>query len=287
MSHHITRRQFLKTMALSALATTSLGAGSLVYATEIEPRDVAIEHVTLKIRRLDSAFHSYKIVQISDLHMDATWMSEERLIRLMHLVNKQQPDAVTITGDFVTWYAEAFEDGLVRAMQTLNPRDITVAILGNHDHWTNPEVVRRAIHRSGTTNVNNGVHTLRRGKAMLHLCGVDDVGENLHRLDLVLKALPDDGASILLAHEPDYADTSSQSGRFNLQLSGHSHGGQVRVPLIGPIALPYMAHRYPSGLYTVNGMYQYTNRGLGMVSPQVRLNCPPEITVFTLETPDD
>ncbi len=205
----------------------------------------------------------------------------------MQIVNDQQPDAIAITGDFVTWQANPFENSLVKALQILNPRDVTVAILGNHDYWTNPEAVRRAIRQGGSTDVNNRVHTLRRGKAMLHLCGVDDIGMKRHRLDLVLKALPDDGAALLLAHEPDYADISSKPKRFDVQLSGHSHGGQVRLPMIGPMFLPYMAHQYPAGLYTVNGMLQYTNRGLGLAYPQLRINCPPEITVMTLVAPDD
>ncbi|MBI5930908.1 MAG: metallophosphoesterase [Chloroflexi bacterium] len=286
MSRHMTRRQFLKTIAVSTLATTSVGGASLVYATEVEPRDVAIEHVSLKIARLDPAFDGYKLVQISDLHLDYTWMSEERLLNHMRLVNEQKPDAVAITGDFVTDQAEPHADSIVKALQMLNPRDNTVAVLGNHDHWTNASIVQQAIQKGGISDVNNGVYTVRRGEAMLHLCGVNDIWEGYHRLDLVMDALPDEGAAVLLAHEPDYADVSSQTGRFDLQLSGHSHGGQVQVPFIGPIALPYMAHKYPSGLYKVNGMVQYTNRGLGMVAPQVRFNCRPEITVFTLESED-
>lgn len=286
-NNRITRRQFLKAMGFSTFATTSIGAPFLGYGLRVEPEHVSIDHIPLKLPRLDPAFHGYKLIQISDLHMDYTWMSEDRLIQLMNLVNDQHPDAIAVTGDFVSWDAEPFEDSLVKAMQMLNPRDNTVAILGNHDHWTNAEVILRAIHRSGIGDVNNAIHTIKRGKAMLHLCGVNDIWEEHHRLDLVMEALPDEGAAILLAHEPDYADISSRAGRFDLQLSGHSHGGQIQLPLIGPMVLPYMAYKYPSGLYTVNGMLQYTNRGLGMAAPQMRINCPPEITVFTLEAPDD
>jgi uncharacterized protein len=282
----ITRRQFLKTMLISAMSTTSFGVGGFTYATKIEPRDLAIEQIRLKIARLDPAFDGFKLVQISDLHMDHTWMSEERLTDYMRLVNEQKPDAVAITGDFVTHEAEPFMDGLVNALRTLNPRESTVAVLGNHDHWTNASLVQQAIRRGGVNDVNNGVYTVQRGKAMLHLCGVNDVWEGRNRLDLVLNTLPDDGAAILLAHEPDYADVSSATERFDLQISGHSHGGQVQIPFVGPIALPELANIYPAGLYRVGKMYQYTNRGLGMVYPQVRFNCRPEITVFTLEAVD-
>jgi predicted MPP superfamily phosphohydrolase len=87
---------------------------------------------------------------------------------------------------------------------------------------------------------------------------------------------------VLLAHEPDFADTSAATGRFALQISGHSHGGQVRLPFMR-LVLPQLGEKYPMGLYQVGGMYQYTNRGLGMVSPRVRFNCRPEITILTLQ----
>ena len=85
-----------------------------------------------------------------------------------------------------------------------------------------------------------------------------------------------------MAHEPDFADKSSVVNRFDLQISGHSHGGQVVIPFFGPPVLPRHGRKYPSGLYKVGGMYQYTNRGIGMVFPYVRFLCRPEVTLFTL-----
>ncbi len=101
----------------------------------------------------------------------------------------------------------------------------------------------------------------------------------------MLKKLPEKRAAILLAHEPDFADVSAATGRFDLQLSGHSHGGQVRVPLIKSLALPPFSHRYTSGLYKVDGMPLYTNRGLG-AHPRFRFLCRPEITILTLRSPE-
>jgi predicted MPP superfamily phosphohydrolase len=132
--------------------------------------------------------------------------------------------------------------------------------------------------------LRNAVKTLRRGDAMLHLCGVDSVLEGVDRLDRVLEALPEGGAAVLLAHEPDFADTSAGTNRFDLQLSGHSHGGQVSLPLLRSAVLPRLSHRYPRGLYRVGGMFLYTNRGLG-THPRFRFGCRPEITVFTLRAP--
>jgi len=87
---------------------------------------------------------------------------------------------------------------------------------------------------------------------------------------------------ILLAHEPDLADEFAKDGRVALQLSGHSHGGQVRVPGLGPLVLPYLGQKYDQGLNRVGDMWVYTNRGLGVIPPPVRLNCRPEITEITL-----
>jgi predicted MPP superfamily phosphohydrolase len=104
------------------------------------------------------------------------------------------------------------------------------------------------------------------------------------QLNSVIEALPSDGAAILLAHEPDFADESARSGRFDLQVSGHSHGGQVAIPFFGPPVLPYLGRKYPAGLYKVGNMFQYTNRGVGMARLPFRFNCPPEITIFTLKS---
>jgi predicted MPP superfamily phosphohydrolase len=103
-------------------------------------------------------------------------------------------------------------------------------------------------------------------------------------MDQVLKRLPEDGAAILLAHEPDFADISARTGRFDLQISGHTHGGQIRLPMIGFPYLPRFGRKYPRGLYKVGNMLQYTNRGVGMVHLPVRFNSRPEITLFTLSS---
>lgn len=264
-----------------------LGLGGIAYAHTVEPTWVDITFVQLALPRLTWEFHNYRIVQISDIHMDNDSMTPDRLTEVIGLVNQQQPDLIAITGDFVT----ADHDGggkisirdLVPALSTLTPRDVVVAVLGNHDYEKDPVLVRQAIHESGIVNVSNTVYTVQRGEAMLHIAGVDDVIAYQDRLDLVLNQLPTAGTAILLAHEPDFADISAKTGRFDLQISGHSHGGQVIIPLVGPPALPPYARKYPLGRYQVGGMIQYTNRGLGIVPPRIRFNCRPEITVFTLE----
>lgn len=278
----LSRRAFLKTALASAIGAPLLGLGSFVYARDVEPGWIAVTPMHLKLPRLDAEFDGYRVVQISDIHIGG-WMSRGRLTEIAALINRQRPDLVVVTGDFVTYKPQKFAVDIAAALNTLQPRDAALAVLGNHDHWTNAGIVRRIIRDSGMIDVSNAVHTLRRGSAMLHIAGVDDYWVGKADLERVLKRLPSSGAAILLAHEPDFADISAASGRFDLQLSGHSHGGQVIIPLLGPPVLPPYGRKYPAGRYQVGNMIQYTNRGVGMVHPQVRFNCRPEITVFTLE----
>jgi predicted MPP superfamily phosphohydrolase len=97
----------------------------------------------------------------------------------------------------------------------------------------------------------------------------------------VLERLPEEGAAILMAHEPDIADDVAATRRFDLQLSGHSHGGQMGLPLLRFPLLPKLSRKYPVGLYRVGKMFLYVNRGLG-AHPRFRFACRPEVTIFTL-----
>jgi uncharacterized protein len=268
-----------------AAATALLGAGGLLYAREVETRRVEVRPVELTLPRLAPEFDGYRIVQFGDLHLD-DWSKPERLHRIVERVNDQQPDLVAITGDFASYSAKEFDaERLVEALRGLRARDGCVAILGNHDYLTDVKLVRRCMREGGITELINSVRTLRRGDAVLHVAGIDDVMEGKSRLDLVLGELPEDGAAILLAHEPDFADVSSATGRFDLQLSGHSHGGQVAVPFLRRLVLPPFSQRYTRGLYDVRGMIQHTNRGIGFVHARLRFLCRPEITALTLRPP--
>jgi hypothetical protein len=261
--------------------------GGLVYVRKVEPEDVEVVPVSLVLPRLDAAFEGYRIAQISDIHADG-WMTPGRVLSLVNLVNAEAPDLVAITGDFATYsrFRSLIRHAsrLVAPLRRLQATDGVVAVLGNHDHKTDARTVRRVLAASGVIELHNAVLTLRRGGESLYLCGVDDLKEGTPRLDRALEGLSEEGAAVLLAHEPDFADESAATGRFDLQLSGHSHGGQVGVPLLRYPFLPKLSRQYPTGLYRVGDMFLYTNRGLG-AHPRFRFNCRPEITVFTLRSP--
>jgi hypothetical protein len=261
--------------------------GGFVYVGKIEPEDVEIVPVSLVLPRLDAKFDGYRIAQISDIHAD-DWMTPGRVLGLMNLVNLEAPDLVAITGDFATYsrFRSLIQPAsrLVAPLRRLHAPDGVVAVLGNHDHKTDTRTVRRVLAASGVVELHNAVLTLCRGGAALHFCGLDDVREGTPDLHRTWRELPEEGAAILLIHEPDFADESAATGRFDLQLSGHSHGGQVGLPLLRYPFLPKLSRKYPAGLYRVGEMFLYTNRGLG-AHPRFRFNCRPEITVFTLRSP--
>ncbi|MEB3219370.1 MAG: metallophosphoesterase [Nostocales cyanobacterium 94392] len=253
----------------------------LFYAHFIEPNWIDVNYIQLKLPNLASEFNGYRIVQISDIHVDKQ-TKKRRLNHLFRIVNQQKPDLIAITGDFVTRRQAKFIPKLKATLTKLTASHKTVAVLGNHDYWADAEKISEALAQTNVLNLANKVYTVKRDNAMLHIAGVDDVWVGKDRLDLVLQQLPQAGAAILLAHEPDFADTSAMTNRFDLQLSGHSHAGQIRIPFLEPPLLPALGKKYYAGLYKIGEMFQYTNRGVGMTGLYLRFNSRPEITVFIL-----
>lgn len=243
-----------------------------------------LSHLTLQLPGLPCDFDGLRLVQISDLHL-GTWINQPLLAEAVQVVNQQQPDLVVITGDFVTFDPARYADTLTSELSQLRAPHGVVAVLGNHDHWTSPRIVTRALRRAGVTVLRNAVQPIQRGASCLYVCGLDSAAAEADDLALLLSQLPPVAAAILLAHEPDLADETAASGRFMLQLSGHSHGGQIVLPLIGAPVTPRLGRKYRAGLYQINGMQHYTNRGLGAAELHLRINCPPEITNFLLRAP--
>lgn len=242
--------------------------------------------IRLPIRDLGPEFEGLRIVHLSDLHL-GPWISYERFTEVIDMALEQHPDLVLITGDFIDRETpRELVPKYVELLTLLSAELGVFAVLGNHDHWQDADLVRQILADSGIVDLSNRVVTFERGDSQLHLCGLDDYMVGEQDLEAVLRGLPEQGCALLLVHEPDYADISAATGRFALQLSGHSHGGQVYIPFYGAPITPDFARNYPRGLYEVDGMALYTNTGIGMVRPYVRLNCRPEVAVFTLESLD-
>jgi predicted MPP superfamily phosphohydrolase len=248
----------------------------------IKPDQLEIIPLTVPCNRLDPSFNKYRIIQISDIHM-GTWINYSRLENIISIINQQYPDLIVITGDLITDFRIDLFESMTDLFRLLKPKDAVLAVRGNHDCWIQKSRFQKVLLQGGVIDISNAFYTIYRGKACLHIAGVDDVRYGHDCLDGILSTMPAYGAAILLAHEPDFADTSALTDRFDLQLSGHSHGGQVVLPLIGSPFLPQLGRKYPKGRYQVNGMVQYTNRGIGTASIQFRYQCPAEVTIITLQ----
>jgi uncharacterized protein len=273
----LSRRTFLR----GVLGLSAGVLGGVVYSTKVEPQVLDTTRLTVALPHLPPALAGLTIAQISDLHF-GEWMTLERATQIVETVNALNPDVVVVTGDFFSVIHDRALVALDTSFRQLRAPHGVYAILGNHDHWTDAPTVDQAVRATGMTLLRNEHVVIERDGAQLYLAGLDDIWEQQHDLEAALDGIPAESPVILLAHEPDYADTAATDGRVGLQLSGHSHGGQVRLPGQGALQLPYLGQKYDAGKYEIEQMTLYVNRGVGMIAPYVRFGCPPEITFITL-----
>ena len=280
----ISRRGLLKASARLLAGGVTGSALGWFYSTVVEPEWLQVEQIRLPLTKLHPDLNGFTIAHFSDIHF-GPYMRGPDAQQIVDQVNRLRPDLIVFTGDFVTELAHGEAELITDMFRRLKAAQGVYAILGNHDHWTEAEVVDQAVRAAGVTLLRNENRLIEFGGTGFWLAGVDDVWEEKHDLGAALLGVGDDLPVILLAHEPDYADEVERTGRVDLQLSGHSHGGQVRLPYYGALALPYLAHKYPIGLYQLGSTTLYTNRGVGLLAPPVRFNCRPEITLFELSRP--
>lgn len=256
----------------------------LAYAILIEIKWFEITEPDLHITGLHPALDGYRMVQLSDIHMDSS-MTRERLKKIATMVNNLKPDLIVITGDFVSYEIEYVTEDLRDALSDFHATDGIIAVMGNHDHLTGVERIRGVLKDVGIRELENDYVKIEHDGGHFYLAGVDDLSAKKARLDLLLPKIPDDAPVILLAHAPDFADVAAATGRFALQLSGHTHGGQIQIPYIGTLYGPEHGHIYQDGLYEVaDGLQVYVSRGVGTVTLPIRFNCRPEITHITLRS---
>lgn len=279
---HPTRRSFLFGAGAAAVG---LGLYSATYGRH----QLEVVHRTFALRNLPDAFVGMRLAQISDLHLEE-YTEPSYLLQVVEEVNKLNVEMVLLTGDFVSRgpgpHSVAMKAaGLAAEILAGLTAPQRVAILGNHDVGVNAGWVVRELESHNTPVLVDSFLPLERNRERLYICGSDDAGTRVPDPYLAIPAEPR-APIIYLVHEPDYLDIFKHHPRFplvDLMLSGHSHGGQVRLPLIGPLVLPPMGKVYPHGLYREKQLQLYVNRGIGTVGVPFRLNCPSEITHITLQ----
>ena len=265
-------------VAIAILFATS------VYGRGVEPRWFELKTIDISIAGLDPVFEGYKIVQLSDIHARSGIMDRQQLAKVANIANQQQPDLIALTGDYITDHPEKAEAMLTKTFSQLKAVDGVVAIMGNHDREEKDDniPIERALAKANVRLLRNAVHSIDKAGHKLNIAGVDDVFFEYADLPLTIAQLPQTGTNILLAHEPDFVDVAAATHKCALQLSGHSHGGQIVLPFL-PRLLPHMARKYVTGHHTISGTQLYVSSGVGTTGlPQARINCRPEISVIVL-----
>jgi len=284
MAPKISRRSFLSNIfkVLAGLLLTPVTGYS--YARYAEPGWLAVKQIPLTLKRLPASFDGMRIVQFSDVHLGFHY-TVEQLGMLVERIQSLKPDLICFTGDLFDSTTGQDGEPAAQVLSRLQAPLGKAAVLGNHDYYGKEQDKITAILTQGGFNVlTNRSLPLKRGKERIWLSGVDDMWDGKPDLGEALKkTAANEECVILLSHCPDFADTALKHP-VDLQLSGHSHGGQVRLPFYGHIITPEYGKKYVDGLYRLgDGKLQvYTNRGIGVSVYPIRFWCRPELTVFTL-----
>ena len=280
----LSRRTFL---TRASLVAGTAGLGLAGYAWAIEPNEIDVRHVNLKIQRLSPAFDGFKIALLSDLHF-GPYTGEREIGAAVDAVNNLHPDMVALLGDFVSsptiggrGSTPKKAEPCAKVLMRLKSRLGSFAVLGNHDAFTNPNFVAEQLTSHGISLLQNSNHSIEQDGGRLWLLGTRDALESNCDIDATVAGIPQEETKILLAHEPDLADQSAKLG-IDVQFSGHSHAGQVRAPGLPPFYLPPMGAKYYEGYYRIGNLQLYTNRGIGTVGVPFRILCRPEVTLVTL-----
>ena len=263
--------------AIGAMVAGGGAAGVLTLLAGIRNAAIPLlKRVDLPLADLPPSLAGRMIAQISDLHLGVP-LSRSAVRRALAAVQAARPDLIVITGDFVSYTRHL--PLLREALQDLRAPYGLYASLGNHDHWTDLASLARLLGECRVRLLVNEHRAVTIGDATLVIAGVDDLWDGRPDLDAALAGVPAGAPIILLAHSPDYADRAAQSA-VAVQLAGHSHGGHIRLPLLGPLLLPRHGVRYDRGLRRVGRMWLYVSHGLG--GWPLRVGCRAEVTLFTL-----
>ena len=273
----LTRRQFLGGLAAAPLVAVS---ATSAYANLIEPHSYEITETDILIRELPEHFDGFRITQITDVHHSRI-VAIADVRRVVALAQQTRPDLIALTGDYTTSYRR-FIEPCAEALASLSAPEGVWAVLGNHDHYTDPELTTRALERRHFVVMNNLNTTIRRGPDAIQLAGIDDwswAGTDWTRAFYGLDA---SRPTILLSHQPTVLDLE-QAKQAALIISGHTHGGQLRLPVIGAPARFVTQHlKYASGLFRSGQTQLYVSRGTGVIGLPVRFGARPEISVLRL-----
>ena len=274
----LNRRQFLSGLVAAPLMAV---AATSAYASLIEPSHYWLSETDVFIRDLPERFENFRITQLTDIHHSRI-LGINKVRHVVELAQQTKPDMFVLTGDYTTSYRR-FIEPCAEALAPLNAPEGVWAVLGNHDHYTDPELTTRALRRHHITVLDNFHTTLQRGPDALQLSGIDDWTWNATDWTRAFSGLKSSTPTILLSHQPGVLDLD-QTKNVALILSGHTHGGQVRLPFLGaPARFATKDLKYDRGLFHRGDTQLYVSSGTGVIGLPVRLGVRPEIAVLRLK----
>jgi predicted MPP superfamily phosphohydrolase len=240
-----------------------------------EANSLTVETISIHLKRLPKKLEGFRLVHLSDVH-HSPFTSLEHIARTVDISNSLKPDMFVLTGDFVSHETEYIEP-VAKVLGTLESEFGIFACLGNHDHWTDAELVTKHLREANiTVLINEGFRFAARDSSFW-LCGVDDymIGET--DLRAALRGSFPDEMKLLLAHNPKILYRAARA-QIDLMLSGHTHGGQIKLRDEDKRILPN--RKFASGLYRRKETQIYITRGIGTVVVPMRYRCPPEISLI-------
>ena len=245
-------------------------------------RSPAVERLDVPLEGLAPAFSGYRIAFLTDLHYSAVvpgwWVA-----RAVAVAMESAPDLILLGGDYLS-HSTRYAAGLVELLRPLAAPDGVYGVLGNHDHYVGAELTRAALREAGVAELRNTSLLLRRSAGALAIGGVGDLQFDVIDFQATFAGVPGDVPRIVLSHDPDAFAYWPREVRCDLMLSGHTHGGQARLPLLGPPFVPsQFGFRFLAGLIREGGRRLYVSRGLGAITVPFRWHCPPEVTLLALQ----
>ena len=279
-------KKFLKWFGISLCAMILVIALVAAYAYFIEPAELKIHAVTLNVSHWSKDLDGFKIVAVSDIHGGSNDATEQRLRYLTEQVNAQNPDIIVLPGDFVSQVNGKSSDlkmpieTVAENIRAMRAKYGVYAVIGNHDWWYDEKRVRAALENVGIKVLNNETFSFPVKNQTVTILGIEDFWK--HRAvpiqDAMSKINPQENI-IAVTHNPDSFDQTPDS--IALVIAGHTHGGQVWIPVYGaPVAVSQ--RKYYVSHYVENGRNLFVTSGFGTTGPPIRFLVPPEIAVITL-----
>jgi uncharacterized protein len=256
------------------------------WAFWIEPRSLVVNRSTLDVPRWPEPLRGLRVALLSDLHVGSPYWHLTELERLVARVNSEQPDLVLLAGDYlindVVFGDWVDPESVARVLGRLHAPLGVIAVLGNHDWWNDGRRVWRALESQGVVVLENQAHELTRDGARFYVVGLADQLTRRVRVDQALSAVPSGAPYLVLMHEPDTFTLVPDAA--SLTMAGHTHGGQVRLPLVGrPVIPSRYGQRFAAGHIVEADRHLFVTTGVGTSIWPVRFGVPPEIALLTLE----